>query len=141
MTNKLILALSLLALGGCTLAPRQKAVPLPVATNWSVETPPDKAANLGWRDVFTDLRLKASIELALKSNRDLRVAILNIDKARAQHRAALSPLLPALSLNASSTQSETPGSVTSTGTTTEPVSDPSRARSPLARLRDAASPG
>ena len=50
------------------------------------------AADIEWRDFFTDARLRQLIELALANNRDLRVSTLNIEKARAQYgieRAAL----------------------------------------------------
>jgi outer membrane protein TolC len=37
------------------------------------------AADLAWQDYFADPALRALIELALKNNRDLRIAVLNID--------------------------------------------------------------
>ena len=55
------------------------------------------AAGLAWRAVFLDPKLRATIDLALASNRDLRVAILNIDSARAQYRVQRADLLPHVS--------------------------------------------
>jgi len=43
---------------------------------------------------FTDERLKKLIELALVNNRDMRVAILNVEKSRAQYRVTRSASLP-----------------------------------------------
>ena len=43
-------------------------------------TSSQKAADLPWRKFFTEARLKKLIELALASNRDLRVATLNVEK-------------------------------------------------------------
>jgi len=44
------------------------------------------AADLKWREFFTDHRLQSVIELALANNRDLRVATLNIEKVQAWYR-------------------------------------------------------
>ncbi|MBN6152351.1 efflux transporter outer membrane subunit [Xanthomonas sp. AmX2] len=60
-------------------------------------------AELDWREVFLDRRLQQTIALALDHNRDLRVAVLNIDKARAQYRIQRADLFP--SLNATGSQS------------------------------------
>lgn len=42
------------------------------------------APDLAWNRFFTDTRLQALIRLALEHNRDLRVAALNVEQARAQ---------------------------------------------------------
>lgn len=60
----------------------------PVAGRFSGDTDADgpastPVADLGWRDVFTDPSLQRVIEMSLANNRDLRVAVLNIEKARA----------------------------------------------------------
>ena len=41
-------------------------------------------ATIAWQDFFTDPRLAELIDIALANNRDLRVAVLNIEQARAQ---------------------------------------------------------
>ena len=43
---------------------------------------------------FADPRLKRLIELALQNNRDLRVAVLNIEQARAQYQIQRADELP-----------------------------------------------
>src|SRR5262249_46449588 len=50
----------------------------------------------GWRKMFGDPRLQALIALALASNRDLRVAALNIEVARAQYRVQRAGLFPSV---------------------------------------------
>ena len=40
-------------------------------------------ADVGWRDFFTDPLLQRLIEMSLANNRDLRVAALNVEAARA----------------------------------------------------------
>jgi outer membrane protein, multidrug efflux system len=52
------------------------------------------AADLQWRQFFADERLQAIIATALKNNRDLRVATLNVERARALYRIQRAELLP-----------------------------------------------
>ncbi|HEY6099284.1 MAG TPA: efflux transporter outer membrane subunit [Anaeromyxobacter sp.] len=103
-------AAALLA-AGCTLAPRYQrpAAPVPSATAGAPAAPgaPD-AADLGWSDVFGDERLRALIALALANNRDLRVAGLNVELTRAQHRIQRAQEFPAVSATASGTRQRVP---------------------------------
>ena len=52
------------------------------------------AADLQWREFFTDERLQKIIDTALKNNRDLRVAALNVERARALYRIQRAELFP-----------------------------------------------
>jgi multidrug efflux system outer membrane protein len=54
--------------------------------------------------VFGDERLKALVALALENNRDLRVAALNVELTRAQHRIQRAELLPTVGASASATR-------------------------------------
>ena len=92
--NKLSLmaaaAATVVLLTGCVnLAPGHQHPDAPVAPQWpqgpGVEAADAKAATeLQWRQFFRDERLTQLIDLALKNNRDLRIALLNVDVARAQ---------------------------------------------------------
>lgn len=53
-------------------------------------------AEQGYKDFFADQRLTQVIDLALNNNRDLRTAILNIQKAQAQYRITQNNRLPTL---------------------------------------------
>ncbi len=44
------------------------------------------ASAIAWQSFFADPRLRQLIDLALTNNRDLRVAVLNIEQARAQYQ-------------------------------------------------------
>ncbi|MEI2456851.1 efflux transporter outer membrane subunit [Lysobacter firmicutimachus] len=57
-------------------------------------------ADIGWRDFFVDQNLEDLIGRALENNRDLRVAVLNVEKARAQYRIQRADRLPALNATA-----------------------------------------
>ena len=89
------------AVSGCTLAPRYARPDAPVPARFanaatSAQAAPDPVAMPAWQDVFIDPRLQRVISLALDNNRDLRVAMLDIDKARAQYRIQRAALLPAV---------------------------------------------
>ncbi|ARU25461.1 AdeC/AdeK/OprM family multidrug efflux complex outer membrane factor [Ralstonia pseudosolanacearum] len=119
-------ALALAAtLAGCTLMPtyQQPAAPVPAAfagasddrgdTDGTRAAPP--VAEIGWRDVFTDPSLQRVIDLALANNRDLRVAVLNIEKARAQYRVQDAALFPTVKASGSENASRTPAALSATG--------------------------
>jgi outer membrane protein, multidrug efflux system len=89
-----------LALAGCmSLAPTHERPAAPVApsfTNAGDTTGGKAAAELEWQSFFVDERLKRLIDVALKNNRDLRVAVLNIDAARANYGVRRADLYPSL---------------------------------------------
>ncbi|WP_184724198.1 efflux transporter outer membrane subunit [Caulobacter sp.] len=101
MLRNLFLALiASTAVGACTLAPKYERPAMPTAQAWSTPTPEPtssvSAADLDWRQVLLDQRLQGVVDLALQQNRDLRVAVLNIEKARAQYGIQRAALLPAV---------------------------------------------
>jgi multidrug efflux system outer membrane protein len=102
-----------LALAGCmSLAPKYERPAAPVAAAFP-DAPANAATNeaaaqIAWQRFFADARLKQLIELALANNRDLRVAILNIEQARAQYQIRRADTLP--TVNAAFTGSRVPGS-------------------------------
>ena len=55
--------------------------------------------NLSWKEVFTDATLQRYIEIALKNNKDLDNARLNVDIANAQLKGAKLSYFPSLSFN------------------------------------------
>jgi len=73
------------------------------------------AADIEWTAFFKDARLKQLISLALTNNRDLRVAALNVESARAQYRIQRSALLPTVNAEAGMSRSRTPANLTGTG--------------------------
>ena len=104
---------------GCTLAPRYERPALPVPSAW--ETPGSEeaanvaAADLPWRDYFADTRLRTIIELALVNNRDLRIAALNIERARAMYRIQRADLLPSVDLAGGQNAQRVPEAISPTG--------------------------
>lgn len=54
------------------------------------------AGNLPWREFFLDPTLQRLIALSLEHNRDLRVAMLNIERARAMYEIERADLFPSI---------------------------------------------
>jgi multidrug efflux system outer membrane protein len=106
-------------MAGCSLIPTYQQPAAPVAGKFAGDTGNAPAstpvADLGWRDVFTDPSLQRVIEMSLANNRDLRVAVLNIEKARAQYRVQDAALFPTVNASAGGSGSRTPADLSSTG--------------------------
>ncbi len=91
-------------LAGCAtrVVYEQPAAPVPAVFPGATGSPPGgtPAAELPWQNYFNDAQLKVLIEAALRNNRDLRVAVLNIEQARAQAQIRRADLLPTVNLAA-----------------------------------------
>ncbi|WP_198284204.1 TolC family protein, partial [Bacillus cereus] len=70
-----------------------------------------------WREVFLEPRLQQVIALALQNNRDLRVAVLQVEKERAQYRIQRAALLPPVDASGSVTRSRVSDANSETGAT------------------------
>ncbi|KVD49498.1 RND transporter [Burkholderia ubonensis] len=105
-----------LALSACSMAPRLVKPELPVPAAYTTagaqaDTQADtraNAADLGWRTMFGDPRLQRLIELALDNNRDLRIAVLNVQAAEAQYGIQRAARLPSIDATGSFTRQRTP---------------------------------
>lgn len=93
---RLVLLSLVLLLGACSLLPPMPApdAGIPATYEGAPASGDTHAADLGWREVFGDLRLQALVHLALDHNRDLRVAVANVEAARALYGIERSALLP-----------------------------------------------
>ncbi len=106
MRRKIVLIIGLaVCLGGCTMIPKYTRPDAPVPAAWPSgpaykETPATPgapvAADLQWRQFFAGEQLQAIIATALKNNRDLRLAALNVERARALYRIQRAELFPVL---------------------------------------------
>ena len=112
---------AVLLLSGCIdLAPRyhRPAAPTPAAfpTGAAYPAVPIQPRPLvGWRDFFSDPKLRTVIEQALTNNRDLRVAVANIAAARAQYHIQRAALFPTVSAQAGATYGQEPTAVLGRG--------------------------
>ena len=64
------------------------------------------AAALDWHAFFSNTRLRDTVALALANNRDLRVAALNVEKARASFQVSDAARLPTVTGNAAITTTQ-----------------------------------
>ncbi len=98
------------ALAGCSFIPtlERPAAPVPAAFPYPAATEGTPAAALDWRRFFADERLRGLIASALENNRDLRVAVLNIEQARAQSDIRRADVFPSVGVAASGSRAPSP---------------------------------
>lgn len=108
-------------LSSCSMAPIYVRPDAPIEnqfpgnTDSSTKTP---ASEIGWNEFFREPRLKALIAAAIENNRDLRLAALNIEEARALYNVQWADRLPTFQVEgetsrARSVSTSSPGMVTS----------------------------
>ena len=103
-----IAALALLLAGCASMAPPYERPAAPVAASFPDAAPAvaagaaaaQPAADIDWQQFFVDPRLKALIGLSLQNNRDLRTAVLNIERVRAQYQVQRAEQFPTVMLGA-----------------------------------------
>ena len=118
-------ALALLALAGCTsLAPDYARPMLPVPATLNGTNGPNgsegtalapETGPMGWQDFLQEPRLRELVALALQNNRDLRVAVLAIEKARAQYGVEQSNRFPAVGATAAGNRTRTADDLNTSG--------------------------
>jgi multidrug efflux system outer membrane protein len=108
---------------GCSLAPSYTRPEAPVPSTWPTGPayPAEPAAHapdvnaLAWQDFFTDAALQQLIAAALENNRDLRLAALNVQRARAVYGIQRAALFPALDAVANGLKKRVPADISSSG--------------------------
>jgi len=104
---------------GCTLAPKYRRPQAPVPANWPAGTagqaiqPATNAPDtqpLRWREFFTDVKLQPLIAAALTNNRDLRLAALNVELARAEYGIQRAELFPTVNATGQMSKQRMPAS-------------------------------
>ena len=116
----LLAAAALLSAGCASMAPPYATPPLPVAKSYPADTPAASevgahAAAVGWRGYFTDPRLQQLIAQALENNRDLRIAVLRVQEARAVYGIQRADSWPTVGLGADASRSRVPRDLSFTG--------------------------
>ena len=127
MARLTLLMLAAVSMAGCSFIPTHVRPEAPVPSTYpgdsATGTPTGPAAaDIEWQRYFSDPRLQRLIETALQHNRDMRIAMLNIEQARAQYQVRRADEWP--TVNAGATASRQPrvgdngsgGSISSTYT-------------------------
>lgn len=124
MGNRIVLS-SLVAaalVAGCSFIPTYERPDAPIPASYpeaQANAVPQFAADIGWRDYFAEPRLRTLIESALDNNRDLRVATLQIEQARAAFQLRRADTYPRVGVIANATRapSVTTGDLTNSFST------------------------
>ena len=93
------------------------AASYPMAATAAADPAARPAADIDWREFFVDERLTRLIAAALENNRDLRIAALNLEQARATAQIRRADLWPTVGVGASGNRQPSPaGGMSSTYT-------------------------
>ncbi len=116
-------------LSGCSLAPKYVRPKSPVPQSFPagdayVQPSAGKdivtVDGLGWRDIVSDKKLQQVVELALLNNRDLKIAVLNVEKARGLYGIQRAELFPAVELAADTSKKRVPADLSGVKAVTHP---------------------
>jgi outer membrane protein, multidrug efflux system len=109
------------SLAGCsTMAPDYKRPASPVPLEWPTGPAYKEivegrtghhAADIGWHEFYVDEKMQKVVNLALDNNRDLRVAALNIEKARALYGIQRAELFPAINASGNWVEQRIPADI------------------------------
>ena len=111
-------------LTGCSLAPEYTRPEAQVPASWptgaayndtQAATGVSRASELKWREFFADDKLQKIIAMALGNNRDLRLAALNMERARAMYGIQRAELFPTVNAVGSGSKQRVPADLSTTG--------------------------
>lgn len=115
-------------LTGCTMIPKYTRPEPPVPAAWpsgpaytgpsAEEAAAPPASDLQWQDFVAGEHLRTIVETALKNNRDLRTAALNVERVQALYKIQRAALLPTVDATASGIRERVPGDLTNSGNPT-----------------------
>ncbi len=112
---------------GCTLAPKYERPAMPTPADWpkgaayhetGTATVNPAPSELNWQAFFPDEKLQKIVATALKNNRDLRLAVLNVEKARALYGIQRAELLPAVNAVGGMSRQRVPADLSNSGKVT-----------------------
>ncbi|MDR2239401.1 MAG: efflux transporter outer membrane subunit [Zoogloeaceae bacterium] len=108
------------AMQGCGMAPfLDSSLPaLPVPSSYPQDTGASSVAaapDIAWAQAVPDPRLHKLMTLALENNRDLRIAALRVEEARAAWGIQRADLFPTIGASANGNRARTPGDINLSG--------------------------
>jgi multidrug efflux system outer membrane protein len=111
--KRLIPLLAVLFLAGCTMMPQYQQPELPIADSWPTgdaytALQEGDAAAISWQDYIQSETLRQLIPRVLENNRNLKIAALNIEKAKATYRIQRSDTLPTVTAGVTAVRAEVP---------------------------------
>ncbi len=118
-----------LLLAGCSFIPEYNRPDAPISPDWPggpayekapVASEEKRPSDIPWRKFFADQRMQKMIKMALDNNRDLRLAALNVERARAMFGIQRATLYPSVDATAEASKSRTPADLSYTGDVSHP---------------------
>ena len=106
MRNKAFILITAAFLAGCSFRPDMPNVDTNFTSTYTYET--SDVRDLWWKE-FKDENLNSLVESALEKNTNLRIAYLNLQKAKASLGIAEADLLPGVNLNVGYTKAKSSG--------------------------------
>ena len=106
MKNKALILITAAFFAGCSFRPDMPKVDTNFTSTYTYET--SDIRDLWWKE-FNDENLNSLVESALEKNTNLRIAYLNLQKAKASLGVAEADLLPGVNLNVSYTKAKSSG--------------------------------
>jgi len=125
--RKPILGLAVaVALSACaSMAPQYERPDAPVRADWpegpaasaatAAAAPTAVGADMPWREFIADDRLERLVDIALEQNRDLRIAALNLERARAFYQIEDAGRFPVIDASGSGSHQRVPADLSMTG--------------------------
>lgn len=123
MFNKIVAtAVVSVMIAGCTMIPKYERPGMSVANSWPTGpayqmtgSAGKSPADVAWKDYFMSDSMRQVIGRALDNNRDLRIAVLNIEAARAAYQIQKSNSLPTVNATASGARTAVPENASASG--------------------------
>lgn len=125
MRKQIVLSIAtLVLLGGCSMAPEYTQPSAPIPAEWpqgpaykdtQVAAEATTVLELSRKEFFTDPKLQQIIDTALDNNRDLRLAALNVERARALYGIQRAELFPAVNAVGAGNKQRLSSDLVSTG--------------------------
>ena len=111
------------ALSGCASPVISTRPPAPIPADWGIANAVPQQSSKGgdiergvhWREFFKDPQLQALLEIALENNRDVRIAALRVEEARAQFGLARAERFPLINLTGAGSYTGLPADLSGTG--------------------------
>ncbi|MEO6362241.1 MAG: efflux transporter outer membrane subunit [Caldimonas sp.] len=110
MRRAIVVAAAVLLAGCSSLIPPYERPAAPIPSTYPPDVTPAAAADavaaadVPWQRFFADERLRRLIGLALDNNRDLRLAVLNIEQARATYQVRRADAFPTVGAGATASR-------------------------------------
>ncbi|MBM3298625.1 MAG: efflux transporter outer membrane subunit, partial [Deltaproteobacteria bacterium] len=106
MRNVVLSSLLLFILSGCMIGPNYRRPAVEIPFSWRFEDRETKeTANTAWWEQFSDSVMNELIQIALKENKDVKIAAARVEEFLGRYRTTRAVLFPQLNTDASAGRS------------------------------------